>query len=40
MNIFPIMDDIDNIALIEDRKKNIDAAAYEKPKPRCKDTIN
>ena len=34
------MDDIDNPVLIEEWKQNIDAAAYEKSKLRCKDTIN
>ena len=34
------MDDIYHPALIEEWKQNLDAAAYEKAKPRCKDTIN
>ena len=34
------MGDIDHPALIEEWKQNIDASAYEKFIPRCKDTIN
>ena len=33
------MDDIDHPTLIEEWK-NLDAAAYEKSKPRCKDITN
>ena len=34
------MDNLDHPALIEEWTKNLDAAAYEKSKLRCKDTIN
>ena len=39
--LVPIMGDLDNHALIEERKQNHDAAAYEKKsKPIFKDIIN
>ena len=38
--LVPIMYNIDHLALIGEWKKNLYAAAYEKNKPRCNDTIN
>ena len=39
--LFPIMNNLDRPAFIEEWKQNLDAADYEnKSKPRCKDTIN
>ena len=35
-----IMEDLDHPALIKEWKQNINVAAHEKSKPRCKDTMN
>ena len=38
--IVPVMNNMNHPALIEGWKQIFDTAAYEKSKPRCKDTIN
>ena len=38
--LFPIMEDLDQLALTEERKKKLMLLLMKKSKPRCKDTTN
>ena len=38
VTVIPVKDDLDHPELVEEWKQNLDAAYYEKIKPRCKIT--